>query len=140
MRYAGLDLGRKTLGIALSDPSGIIAQAYTTYVFSEGDYQEPAAKVVALIKEQNIGTIVLGLPKNMDGSVGFQARESENFADLLKAMTTVPIILWDERLTTRMAQHTMTSVKTKTKQKKHKVDQLAASILLQSYLDMKRGR
>ncbi|MFA5466640.1 MAG: Holliday junction resolvase RuvX [Candidatus Izemoplasmatales bacterium] len=139
MRYLGLDLGSKTLGIAMSDPSAIIAQAYETFTFTEGNYQAAANRVRELIEEHMVKGIVLGLPRNMDGSLGFQGKISEEFQKLLKGMTDVPVTLWDERLTTRMAQQTMTKVKTKTKHKKQKVDQLAATILLQSFLDRQKG-
>ena len=135
MRYMGLDLGTKTLGVSLSDPSGIIANALTTVFFPEGDYEQAAREAIAIVDKQQVGKIVLGHPKNMDGSSGFQARLSADFRDLLSQKTAVPVVLWDERLTTRIAHQTMTSAKTRTKDKKQKVDQLAATILLQSYLD-----
>lgn len=135
MRYMGLDLGSKTLGVAFSDPSGIIASAYGTHVFSDGDYIEAAKHAAKLIDEHKVGKVILGHPKNMDGSTGFQARISENFKSTLENLTSVPVVLWDERLTTRIANQTMYQAKTKQKDKKHKVDQLAAAVLLQSYLD-----
>ncbi len=135
MRYMGLDLGSKTLGISLSDPSGIIANAYGTFTFSDGDYQDAIKQTLELINNQKVGKVVLGHPKNMDGSTGFQAKISENFKLELENKTTVPIVLWDERLTTRIANQTMFQAKTKRKNKKHIVDQLAATVLLQSYLD-----
>ncbi len=135
MRYMGLDLGSKTLGISFSDPSGIIANAYGTFTFSDGAYQEAINHTLGLIISQKVGKVVLGHPKNMDGSSGFQAKISENFKLELENNTTVPIVLWDERLTTRIANQTMFQTKTKRKDKKHKVDQLAATVLLQSYLD-----
>ncbi|MGI6392234.1 MAG: Holliday junction resolvase RuvX [Candidatus Izemoplasmatales bacterium] len=139
MRYLGLDLGTKTLGIAMSDPSGIIASAYETFIFAENDYESAARKVVSLVQEFKIKGIILGLPRNMDGTLGFQAHRSEDFQTRLSAMVTVPVILWDERLTTKVAEQTMTKAKTKTKHKKQIVDRLAATILLQSYLDKQRS-
>lgn len=135
MRYMGLDLGSKTLGISLSDPSGIIANAFGTFTFADGDYLEAINHTLNLIKSHNVGKVVLGHPKNMDGSTGFQAKVSENFKLELEKATSVPIVLWDERLTTRIANQTMFQTKTKRKDKKQKVDQLAATVLLQSYLD-----
>jgi len=135
MRYMGLDLGAKTLGIALSDPSGIIANALMTVFFPEGDYEKAALEAIQIAEKHQVGKIILGHPKNMDGSSGFQAQISADFRNLLAQKTTVPVVLWDERLTTRIAHQTMASAKTRTKDKKQKVDQLAATILLQSYLD-----
>lgn len=139
MRYLGLDLGTKSLGVAMSDPSGIIASAYQTFTFAQDDYDSAAKTVFLLVEEFKIAAIVLGLPRNMDGSLGFQAHRSEGFKARLMTELKIPVILWDERLTTRMAEQTMTKTKTKTKHKKQKVDQLAATILLQGYLDKQRS-
>lgn len=138
MRYMGLDLGSKTLGVSLSDPSGIIASSYETFRFQEGEYALAIQYVLQLIESMKVGTIVLGHPKNMDGSQGFQAKVSEDFQGALKVKTPVPVILWDERLTTKMARQVMVDTKTKRKDKNMKVDQLAATVLLQSYLDSRR--
>lgn len=139
MRYLGLDLGTKTLGVAMSDPSGIIASAYQTFTFTAEDYETAAKAVLELVKEFKIDGIILGLPRNMDGTLGFQAHRSEGFREILISQLAIPVILWDERLTTRMAEQTMTKTKTKTKHKKQNVDRLAATILLQSYLDRQRS-
>ncbi len=138
MRYMGLDLGSKTLGIALSDPSGIIANAIGTISFAEGNYADAINKTLDLAISHHVDTIVLGHPKNMDGTQGFQARIAENFKSELERRTNVNVLLWDERLTTRIANQTMIAVGTKRKDKKLKVDQLAATIILQSYLDSRR--
>ncbi len=137
MRSMGLDLGTKTLGVALSDPSGIIAQGLMTHFFPEGDYEHAAAFALELIGKHQVGAVILGHPRNMDGTSGFQAQISEAFQARLAQMTTVPVILWDERLTTRIAQFALRGAKPK--DKKQKVDQLAAAVLLQSYLDSKKG-
>ncbi len=138
MRYLGLDLGSKTLGIAMSDPSGIIANGIRTFNFAEGNYGEAIEYTLQLIISHQIGSVVLGHPKNMDGSIGFQARISESFRDQLAERTSVPVILWDERLTTKIANQTLYDACAGRREKKSKVDQLAATVLLQSYLDSRK--
>ncbi|HOP56765.1 MAG TPA: Holliday junction resolvase RuvX [Bacillota bacterium] len=138
MRYLGLDLGSKTLGIAMSDPSGIIANGITTFNFAEGNYGEAIEYTLQLIISHHIGTVVIGHPKNMDGTCGFQARISENFRDELARRTSVPAVLWDERLTTKIANQTLYDACAGRREKKSKVDQLAATVLLQSYLDSRK--
>jgi len=138
VKVLGLDLGNKTLGIALSDPSGKIAFSVETIRFQEGDLETAVRSVEDTIKNNAIETIVLGYPKNMDNSVGIQGHHSETFKAMLESIMSIPVILWDERLTTRSAQRVMTETKTKKKQKKAKVDQIAATFILQSYLDSRK--
>jgi putative Holliday junction resolvase len=138
MRILGLDLGTKTLGIALSDPSGIIAFGIETYRFSEGDLAKAITYVLEIIPKNHVEQIVLGYPKNMDSTIGSQARLSEEFKSLLEEKSSVPVFLWDERLTTRSAHRVMTETNTRKQQKKAKVDQIAATFILQSYLDSRK--
>lgn len=138
MRILGLDLGNKTLGVALSDPSGMIAFSLETVRFSEGDFPVAIKYVLDAVRKNTVETVVLGYPKNMDNTVGAQGKQSEAFKAELEAVLNLPVILWDERLTTRSAKRVMTETKTKIHQKKAKVDQIAAAFILQSYLDSRK--
>lgn len=138
MKILGLDLGSKTLGIALSDPSGILATGIETYTFPENNFALPLDYVARFIDNNGVGLVVLGYPKNMDGSIGFQGKVSEDFRDRLREKVSVPIVLWDERLTSRMVNQVMISANlSRTKRKEH-VDRLAATVILQSYLDSRK--
>lgn len=138
MRALGLDLGTKTVGIALSDPSKIIASGVETYRFEEGNIQSALDYVKGFIDNNSVDTVVLGHPRNMDGSSGFQAKQSEDFKAALSLMTSAKIVLWDERLTSRMAHMTMSQSGKKSNTHKQAVDKIAATIILQSYLDSGR--
>lgn len=138
MRALGLDLGSKTCGIALSDPSMILASGIETFRFEEGNYQIALDYIKDFIDNNKVELVVLGLPKNMDGSSGFQAKISEDFKTNLEMMTSAKIVLWDERLTSRMVHQVMMSANMNSKKRKEKVDKLAATVILQSYLDSRR--
>ena len=142
-RIAGLDLGSVTLGIALSDRSAKIAFGKETMRY-DGDLVGLAKKIVAYLNEQQVKTIVLGLPKNMDGGLGESAERSLSFKEALTSIDdSLEVILWDERLTTSMALKTIAMTKTtnKAKKRKERVDALAATNILQSYLDgIDRGK
>lgn len=133
MRILGLDHGTRRIGVALSDEMRLIAQPLE-YIPSE-----PFAKFVErlgkILREQNVELIVIGLPRNMDGSYGPAAEKVREFVQALAAKINVPIKLWDERLTTVQAQRVLIQGGTRRQQRKQKVDQIAAAILLQSYLD-----
>jgi len=138
MRALGLDLGSKTLGIALSDPSMILASGIDTFRFDEGNYQIPLDYAVNFIDNNKVGIVVLGHPKNMDGSSGFQAKISEDFKAKLETLRPIKVVLWDERLTSKIANMTMISFDMSRKKRKEKVDKLAATVILQSYLDSRK--
>ena len=139
MRYIGLDLGTRTVGVAYSDLSGTIALADQTYRFNEKDRAktlESALKYVKIVVEEKKGEkIVLGLPKNMDGSIGFQAQYCLDFKAMLEEHIKLPVIMIDERMTSRMAHNTMLKADMSRNKRKQNVDKLAATIILQSYLD-----
>lgn len=136
-RLLGLDYGAVRVGVALSDPLGFTAQAQETLVpKSKSDLMQ---KLYDLIKNHDVETIVLGHPLNMDGSRGPKALEAEEFAETLKQRFSLPVNLWDERLTTRQAQSTLRETKTRTKGHRPRLDALAAVFLLQSYLDRQRA-
>lgn len=136
MRYLGLDLGSKTLGIAISDPSGMIASSYQILRHNE-EYERLVDEVALLVKEKNIDKIVLGFPKNMDNSIGFKGELSIKFKEKLEEKTNKEVILQDERLTTRQVESMLIANDTSRKKRKKVIDSLAATVILQSYLDRK---
>lgn len=138
MRIIGLDLGSKTLGVAVSDYLGIIANPVETLRFSENNLEEALELVGSLIKEHQVKTVVLGLPKNMNGSIGFQSEYCLKFKDMLVEQLALEVIMMDERLTSRMANNIMLEANLSRQKRKSNVDKLAACIILQSYLDTKR--
>ena len=135
MRIIGLDLGTKTLGVAVSDKLGIIASFYKTYFFKDEDYFSLVPIVKDLMKEFDTNKIVLGLPKNMNNSLGFASERSINFKELLEKELDVEVILEDERLSSVEANNALIGSDMSRKKRKGKVDSVAASIILQRYLD-----
>ena len=135
-RYLGLDLGSKTVGIAISE-SGIIANTLTTIRFTEDNYEEAALKVLELIKLHKIDDVVLGLPKHMNNDIGIRGKISESFKERLEKDTKAKIILWDERLSSSSARKVMIQGSERRKTQKEKKDELAAVIILQNYLNYK---
>ena len=138
MRYIGLDLGTKTLGIALSDKLGILANPLKTIKFDNEDYESLISELEIIIKENDIKTAVLGLPKNMNNSLGFASERSINFKELLESKLGLEVILEDERLSSVEANNIMISADLSRNKRKEKVDALAASIILQRYLDRRK--
>lgn len=139
MRYLGLDLGSRRLGISISDANGIIATSYKTIHHKE-DYSLLIEEIGEIIQKEQIEIIVLGFPKNMDNSIGEKGELSIHFKSLLEEKYKyIPVFLQDERLTTREAQSILIQNKTSRKKRKNVVDQIAAVIILQSYLDKKEG-
>lgn len=142
MRIMGLDYGSKNVGVAVCDPLGYTAQAVETIVRKEENkFRETFRRIEELAREFEITSIVLGYPKNMDGSVGERARKTEEFKDMLERRTGFPVILWDERLTTVEANGILRESGVPASERKKVIDQVAAGIILQSYLDtMERMR
>lgn len=135
MRVLGLDLGSKTLGVAISDALGIIANPIGTYRLETNSLQDALNCVKILVKDHNISKVVLGLPKNMNGSIGFQAEYSLEFKKMLENELHLEVILIDERLTSKMANQVMIKADISRNKRKSNVDKLAATIILQAYLD-----
>lgn len=135
MRYIGLDLGTKTLGVAVSDKLGIIASFYKTYFFKDEDYNSLVPVVKDLMNEFDTNKIVLGLPKNMNNTLGFASERSINFKELLEKELDVEVYLEDERLSSVEANNALIGSDMSRKKRKGKVDSVAASIILQRYLD-----
>ena len=134
MRVLGLDLGSRTLGVSVSDALGMIAQPVTTIRFEEDDYDSAFEQVQTYIKEYQIKTVVLGLPKHMNGHVGIRGDISIMFKERLETLG-VAVVLWDERLTTVAAQRILIAADVSRKKRKKVIDQMAAVQILQGYLD-----
>ncbi len=138
MRVIGLDLGNRTVGIALSDYLGIIANPIGTFRFDEQDLDAALKEVTRVIKENQVEKIVLGFPKNMNGTIGPQAEYCLKFKVMLEETTNLEVIMIDERLTSKQADVIMLSADMSRNKRKKNVDKLAATIILQTYLDTKR--
>lgn len=134
MRYLGLDLGTKTLGISISDRTGMIATSLKT-INHDMNFDLLIEEIKKLINEYGIEKIVLGLPKNMNNSIGDKGEMVISFKDLLSTKVNTPIVLEDERLTTRIAQSILISADVSRKKRKKVIDKMAANVILQSYLD-----
>ena len=140
MRCLGLDLGSKTLGIAISDTTNLVASVYKTLYFEEDDYESLLSPLKEIIEKEDIGTIVLGLPKNMDNSLGKRAEITLTFKDSLVKHLAIPIVMEDERLTSVISNNVLISANVSRKKRKQKVDGMAAVLILQGYLDkLERG-
>lgn len=136
MRIMGLDFGSKTVGVAVSDPLLITAQGVEIIRREQPSKQRRTlARIEELILEYEVSQIVLGLPKNMDDSEGIRVELTKEFKDRLERRTGLPVILWDERLTTVEADNIMMECGVRREDRKKYVDQIAATIILQSYLD-----
>lgn len=133
MRILGVDYGEKRTGIAISDALGMTAQGVKT-IF-ESYVLKVAEEVSKIAGELNAEKIVVGLPKNMDGSIGFRGEATYSFVEELKKQTDLPIIMWDERLSTVSAIKSLNETNTRGKKRKEVVDTVAAMYILQNYLD-----
>ena len=133
MRYLGLDLGTTSLGVAISDKTNTLVSPLTLIKFKREDYNDALNKLMEIIKDKNISKVVLGLPKNMDNSLGFAAQRSLNFKKLLES-ENIEVILEDERLTTVEAINIMKNNGLKRINEQNKTDVLSAVLILESYL------
>jgi len=134
MRILALDHGTKRIGVAVSDETKTFAQPLE-YIPAE-PFAEFLVRLKIILAEKEVDFILIGMPRNMDGSYGPAAQKVEVFIAALKSAVTVPIKTWDERLTSTMANRVMIHANVRREQRKEKVDAMAAAILLQSYLDM----
>lgn len=136
MRILGLDFGSKTVGVAVCDPLGITAQTVETITRKdENKLRQTLARIEALIEQYEIERIVLGYPKNMNNTIGERAEKTEEFKLSLERRTGLPVILWDERLTTVAADRVLIESGVRREHRKESVDQIAAAMILQGYLD-----
>jgi putative Holliday junction resolvase len=138
MRIMGLDVGSKTIGVAISDELGITAQGLKT--IQRKTNKEDLMELQAIISQFGIERIVVGLPKNMDGSLGRQAEGILGWIDNLKEEVTLPVDTWDERLSTVEASKTLLKADLSRKKRKGVVDKLAAVLILQGYLQQLRSQ
>ena len=136
MRIMGLDFGSKTVGVAVSDELLITAQGIEIVRRkSEGKLRQTLARIEELIQEYQVDKIVLGYPKNMNNSEGIRCEKTQEFKEMLERRTGLEVILWDERLTTVAADHTMMEASVRREDRKNYVDMIAAVLILQGYLD-----
>lgn len=138
MKYLGLDLGSRTLGVSQSDATGTIASSYTVIRHNE-EYERLILEVKKIVADLKAEAIVLGFPKNMNNTIGPKGELSLNFKEKLEQELDIPIYLQDERLTTKTATDTLIMGNVSRKKRKKVVDSIAATIILQSYLD-REGR
>ena len=136
-RYLGLDLGTKTLGVAVSDLTNTIASSLCIIKFNSEDYNSTKDELESIIKEYNVTDIVLGLPKNMNNSIGFRAEATLEYKSALEDWFKINVIMQDERLTTVEATNYMLEGNLSRRKRKKRIDALAATIILQTYLDRK---
>lgn len=134
----GLDLGTRTLGISLSDTTHTIATLYDTIRFNDSNYDELIPQLKKIISENDVSKIILGLPKNMNNTIGPRALVTMEFMEKLKNELQIEVILQDERLTTVEATNYMLEADMSRKKRKQKIDSLAANIILQTYLDKEK--
>ena len=135
-RIMGLDYGSKTIGVAISDLLGMTAQGVETININEQVKDFKIKRIKELVNEYNIGKIVVGLPKNMDNSIGFRGEATLYFVEVLKKkIKTVEVILQDERLTTIGAERVLLEANVSRKKRKDVIDKMAAVLILQTYLD-----
>ena len=137
MKYLGLDLGTKTIGLATSDKMGLIATAYKV-LRHDNNPSSCLEELITIIKENKIEALVLGLPKNMNNTLGPRAEETIKFKELLESNINLPIYLEDERLTTKSAESLLIMGNTSRKKRKKVIDKVSATIILQSFLDQRR--
>ncbi|MBQ7972540.1 MAG: Holliday junction resolvase RuvX [Lachnospiraceae bacterium] len=136
MRIMGLDFGSKTVGVAVSDPLGIIATGVEIIRREKEDkLRQTLARIEALVVEYEVDRIVLGFPKHMNDSEGDRVEKTKAFQESLERRTGLPVILWDERLTTVAADKTMMEVGIRREDRKKYVDKIAATFILQGYMD-----
>jgi putative Holliday junction resolvase len=138
MRIMGLDIGSHTIGIAMSDELGMTAQTLKT--IRRKSMEEDFREMIIIINRLQIEKIVVGLPKNMDGTLGKQAEKVIQWIKAFKEKTSLPIITWDERLSTVAASRILIEADLSRKKRKKVIDQLAAAFILQGYLDQERNR
>ncbi|MEH7490776.1 Holliday junction resolvase RuvX [Neobacillus niacini] len=137
MRIMGLDVGSKTVGIAISDELGWTAQGLKTLKIDEEKSKFGFDEIGQLIKEYGISQVVIGLPKNMNGTIGPRGEASKRYAEEIENQFAVSTILWDERLTTMAAERVLLEADVSRKKRKKVIDKMAASMILQGYLDSK---
>lgn len=138
MRLMGLDYGDKTIGVAMSDELGWTAQGVE--VIRRKTIELDLARLKELVREYTVEGIVVGLPKNMNGTIGPRGELCQSFAESLREALQLPVHMWDERLTTVSAQRTLIEADVSRKKRKQVIDKMAAQLILQGYMDFKSTR
>lgn len=137
MRAMGLDVGTKTIGVAISDALGWTAQGIETIKIDEENGEFGLERVAELVKEYKVTEFVVGFPKNMNNTVGPRGEASISYKEKLEAQFALPVTLWDERLTTMAAERLLIEADVRRKDRKKVIDKMAAVMILQGYLDRK---
>lgn len=137
MRVMGLDVGTKTVGVAISDEFGWTAQGLTTLKIDEDEKNYGFTELGDIIKDHQVDRIVVGLPKNMNGTIGPRGEACQFYASELERLFALPVVLWDERLSTMAAERVLLEADVSRKKRKKVIDKMAASIILQGFLDSK---
>jgi putative Holliday junction resolvase len=135
-RILGLDFGRARIGVAISDELQMLAHPLETIPANE----EPASRVAEIVREKQVDHVVAGIPRQMNGQIGTAATEVLEFVDKLRAILPCPVVTWDERLTTVAAHRALRDAGKKTRHTRAYVDQVAAQIILQTYLDRRAAQ
>jgi putative Holliday junction resolvase len=137
VRYLGLDVGDARIGVALSDETATLASGLLT--LPRVGPRRDVRVLVGLVREHHVGTVVVGLPLRLDGGVGPQAEKVQGFADALRRSLDVPVVTWDERLTSVAADELLAEAGVRRRDRKSRIDQAAAVLILQGYLDSEVG-
>lgn len=140
MRYLGIDLGSKTVGLAISDPTGTIASSLKTIFFNNEDYESTIKEIKEIVSLYDIKKIILGLPKNMNNTLGERAQITMEYKKLLEDNISIPVEFLDERLTSVMSNAILIEADISRKKRKKKVDSIAAQIILQDYLNKEKSK
>ncbi|MCD7033003.1 Holliday junction resolvase RuvX [Metabacillus sp. GX 13764] len=135
MRILGLDYGTKTVGVAVSDYFGWTAQGLETIKIDEENKKFGLDRLSEILQNEEVEKIVVGLPKNMNGTIGPRGEACQRYAEMLKEAYGLPVILWDERLTTMAAERMLIEADVSRKKRKKVIDKMAAVMILQGYLD-----
>lgn len=138
MRVMGLDVGSKTIGVAISDELGWTAQGVETIRINEEKYDFGLGRIESLCKEYGVEKFVVGLPKNMNNTIGPRGEASKSFAKKLESRFSLPVVLWDERLTTMAAERVLLEADVSRKKRKKVIDKMAAIMILQGFLDSQK--
>lgn len=139
MRYLGLDLGTKTLGVAITDKMRMFASPLKVIRFKSEDYETAVEEVINIIRDYDIEKIALGLPKNMNNTLGFAGERSLKFKKMLEEKTNIPVVLVDERLTTVEAENILLEIDISRKTRKKVIDGVAAQIILETFLKLEEN-
>ena len=139
MRYLGIDLGSKTVGLAMSDLTGTIASTYKTIFFKDEDYNSTIDEIKQIVEEYDIKKIIIGLPKNMNNTLGERALITTEYKNMLEEELNIPIIMFDERLTSVISNSILIEADMSRKKRKKKIDSIAAQIILQDYLNKEKN-